>query len=85
MAELAVALVHWLLREHQMSLYVDVTLVAEVELQNFGREDVDCLLEEGSLCSSLWHFRIVDDITFNEVGHRRDVLDVDWSEKSLMG
>ena len=84
-AEFAVAPVDWLLRECQMSLYVDVTLVAEVELQNFGREDVDCLLEEGGFCGSLWHFRIVDDVTFNEVSHRWDVLDVDWSETSLKG
>ena len=45
MTELAGAFVDWLLRKMQMPFQVDVALVSEVELQNFGSEDVDCLLE----------------------------------------
>ena len=69
MAELASAFVDWLLRKVKMPFQVDVALITEVELQNFGSEDVDCLLEHRSFNGALLDFSVIHDVTFDQVSH----------------
>ena len=71
MAEFACAFVLRLL----VSFQVDAALV---ELQNFGREDVDCLLQQSSFSGVFLDFLSIHNVTLDQVRYRRCVLDVDY-------